>query len=366
MLLVVLFLFGRFCSTAATIDVTVNGTPLTIHGAKTMQVAVRESGFPVNPGDLISLTGTVLKKSEGYAFDATVNGEATSDPEYQLHNGDVIVVSDGKDKVEEYDSYDEPKPHSGSVMGLGAICSFTPGEDGVLQTRTGRLSGDVIQVTTVQPTGTECKRYSPNVGGDKVLALTFDEGPTEEFTGQILDLLKQNEAKATFFCTGQKIENHPEIVQRERSEGHQVCSSTYSMLRTSIYTGMSNGEATRDQLYEEVELGQQALANALGETPSKIVRMPLAELTGDLAAAVDTIVDIDVGWNLDTGDWMGGSADAIYDVLMQAESGDVIALHDGYNDRTNTINALKKALPLLKKRGFTFVTIDELMAYPAS
>lgn len=365
-LLIVLFFFGRFCSAATTIDVTINGAPLTIHGAKTMQVAIKESGLPINPGDLISLSGTVLKKSDGYPFAATVNGTETSDPDYQLHSGDVIVVKDGKDRLEEYDAYQEPKAHNGSVVGLGAICVFEAGQDGVLETRTGRISGDVVQQVTTQPIGTECTRYNPNVGDDKVLALTFDEGPSGEFTGQILDILKQNEAKATFFCTGEKIEGNADLVKRERSEGHQVCSSTYSLLRTGIYTGTFSGSVEPDRLAEEVQRGQQALADALGgEQPSKIVRMPLAELTGELAAAVDTMVEFDIGWNLDTGDWMQGDANEIYDVLMQAESGDVIALHDGYGDRSNTISALKKALPLLKNRGFSFITIDELMKYPS-
>ena len=82
-LVALVFIVGRFCTSAITIEVTVNGTPVSLHGAKTMEVAIRESGLPINPGDLISLGGNVLKKSEGYPFDATVNGEPNSDPNYQ-------------------------------------------------------------------------------------------------------------------------------------------------------------------------------------------------------------------------------------------------------------------------------------------
>ena len=362
-LLAVLLVLGRFCSTAATINVTVNGNALTIHGAKTMQTAINESGLPINPGDFISLGGTVLKKSDGYPFAATVNGEKTANPNYELHEGDVIEVTDGEDRVEEYDATDEVRPHSGDVFGVGAICKIEPGTDGITEVRTGRLSGDVVRKMKQEETDATCTCYNPEVGEDKVIALTFDDGPSETFTADVLDVLRENDARATFFCVGSKIENSASLVKRMREDGHQVCVNAYAR---SWQLLDEDTKIDIDTLVNDIDNGQRAISNVLdGEEPSRIVRLPNSALTGDMAGAIDTRVSATIGWNVDTGDWMEYRPEQVYDVLMGVEAGDIVLLHDGSGDRGATADALEKALPRLKKLGFTFVTIDDLMGYPA-
>ena len=363
--LVAIVALGRFCSSAATIDVTVNGNPLTLHGAKTMETAIRESGLPINPGDFISLTGSVLKKSAGHPFAATVNDQDTTDPNFQLRSGDVVTVRDGDDIVEDYDAQDAPMPHGGEVTGLGAVCAITPGIDGVYEVRTGKVSGDVVKKVKTPATSTTGERYNPKVGDDKVVALTFDEGPTEAFTASILDILRDNDAKATFFCTGSKVQNNTGLVQRERDEGHQVCSSTFSLTWTSILTGKrSDDRLDAAQVADEVSRGKQALADALGEEANRCVRIAVPDLSGDMVAAIESQVDADISWSIDTGDWMEYNTSQIYNVLVEAEPGDVISLHDGGGDRSATIQALSQALPEMKDKGFSFITIDELRRYP--
>ena len=364
-LVALVFIVGRFCTSAITIEVTVNGTPVSLHGAKTMEVAIRESGLPINPGDLISLGGNVLKKSEGYPFDATVNGEQTSDPNYQLRGGENIVVTDGKDKVEEYDAIEDSVPHGGKVLGLGALSTITPGVDGVLEHRTGRLSGEMVDHVTVPPTNAECFRYNPDVGDDKVIALTFYDGPSAKNTATLLDVLKENDVKATFFCTGKNVSENADLVKRERDEGHQVCTGTYDLSWIPILTGESSGEVTAERMREEVEQGQQALREALGSEPSHYASMPVAVLSGDIVGAVDGLIDMSVSWNIDSGDRMAWSADQVFNVLIDLEPGDVVFLHDGSGDYASAIQALRSAIPKLKEAGFKFVTVDQLKDYPA-
>lgn len=74
-------------------------------------------------------------------------------------------------------------------------------------------------------------------------------------------------------------------------------------------------------------------------------------------------IDAEIGWTVDTGDWVYMPEDNIYDVLMSAKAGDVVRLHDGGDHQDVTAAALKRALPKLKAKGFSFITIDELMAY---
>lgn len=356
LLLVAIVMLGRFCSTAATIHVTVNGTPISLHGTKTMETAIRESGLPINSGDLISLQGNVLKRNAGYPFYATVNGEETVDPDFALHDGDEITVTDGKDQVEEYSAEVESEPHGAIVRGAGALCTITPGEDGLREYRTGERSGEQTEAIIQDPVSTEVNWYSVDVGDDKVIALTFEQGPSDDYTADILEILEKNEAHATFFVVGENVEQSPSLVQQEREAGHQVCTNTYDRAWTS-----SRGA---DALVEEVNRGKSAIANATGEDPSSLVRFPGADITEEMALALEGTVDQAVGWSLSTGDWLYADADSVYDVLLSAKPGDIVLMTDGGGDRSATVSALRRALPKLKRQGYSFITIDELMQYP--
>ena len=356
--LAVLVLLGRFCSTAATIEVTVNGTPLTLHGAKTMETAIRESGLPINPGDLISLQGNVLKRSEGAPFYATVNGQETDDPSFALNNGDVIEVTDGEDRLEDYDAEASVLPHDATVVGMGSLCHITPGADGVREHRKGRISGEEVDRTTQPAEDAQVEWYDVDTGGDKVIALTFDEGPSATYTEQILDVLAENDAHATFFFTGTEVEEHPEVVSRAWFEYHQICTGSYDREVTA--------QSNHEWLAEEVRLGRQAISDAVGGADvSRLVRFPNALLTSEMAAAIDGETDAAVGWNLDTGDSLETiSEDTIYGVLMDAQPGDIVVMRDGGGNQSNTVAALKRALPDLAAKGYSFITVAQLMEYP--
>lgn len=356
-LMAALLLLGRFCSSAATIDVTVNDAPLTLHGAKTLDTAIRESGLPVNPGDFISLKGAVLKRSAGEPFYATVNGEETTDVNRELHAGDVVVLSDGKDIVEDYDAVEEELSYDAVVTGAGAICTFEPGQTGIIEHRTGRVSGDETKVVLQDSKSVYANWRRPDVGDDMAIALTFDEGPSE-YTDQILDVLAENDVQATFFCEGDQVGSHIETVKREWQTYHQVASNTYSR--------NVNKGTTADTLHQEVDLGFHALSEALdGAEVKRIVRFPDALLTREMAAEIGDEVDAVIGWDLDTGDWLETNSDEVYETLLNVQSGNIVVLRDGGGDCSGAVEALRRALPKLKARGFQFVTIDRLMSYPA-
>ena len=356
-LLVVVVALGRFCSTAATIEVTVNGNPLSLHGAKTLETAMRESGWPVNPGDLIALDGSILKRGEGNPFHATVNGEETLDRDRSLSDGDEITLTDGTDIVEDYDVVEETIPEGTQVLGTGALCTFKEGVPKIVEHLTGRLSGAEVDRLKQAEERLTAQWHTPDVGDDKVVALTFDNGPSYEYTNQILSVLAENEVKATFFCEGVKAKSCSGLVQREREEGHQVASNTYDYEVDEFTTG--------ERLVTEVRDGFTAIEDALGEgLGERIVRFPNALLTLDMATVVADEVDAVVGWNVDSGDWLTGNADSIYDALMQVEPGEIVVLHDGGYDCSATVSALRKALPELKERGYSFITVNELLNYP--
>lgn len=362
--LIVVVFAAQLCSSATPIRVTVNGTQYDLRGDKTMQVALKESGLPINPGDLISLQGNVIKRSEGEPFSATVNDVETADPNYKLRNGDVITVTDGKDIVEEYDSVEGSVPFSASIVGTGPIHTFTPGVDGVMETRTGRISGEVVDKQTVDPVDLIETRSAPDIGDRKIIALTFDGGPSSVYTEDVLDILAANGAKATFFCRGDAITGEGiDIVKRASAEGHQICTHSYDD------ADLMNGEMsllTPEQLVDEVNLGLNAISSALSTEeeayePSKVARIGSKDLDEGSLLVVAPLIDAEIGWTRDTGDWIYMAEDDIYDVLMSAKPGDVVRMHDGGSHQDATVAALKRALPKLVKKGYEFVTIDELM-----
>lgn len=360
-LLAIIVFVGRTCVQAAPIKVTVNGTEYTLRGDKNLQVAIKESGLPVNPGDFISLQGNIIERSAGYPFYAKVNDVETVDPNYQLHEGDQITLKDGEDMVEEYDAVESPIPYGMNIVGLGAFHTFEDGSDGVLETRTGRVSGEVVEKQTVDPVSAAENRADPVPGDAKVIALTFDDGPSTAYTEQILEILAANDAKATFFFRGAFVTDETaDIVRKAAEEGHQICTHSYDN------GAVGNDDMTlltAEEQRNEVLDGYKALANVLGYEPSHKVRMGNVDMAEWVALNVFDLIDAEIGWTLDTGDWIYMDEDDIYDVLMSAKSGDVIRMHDGGGDQANTVAALKRALPKLVKQGYTFITVDEMMEY---
>ena len=352
---------AHLCSSVTPINVTVNGTQYTLRGAKTLQTAIKESGVPLNPGDLISLNGNILERHKGHPFYAKINEEESVDADYQLHDGDTVSLSDGKDIVEDYDAVEEPVPYGVSAKGIGPIHTFESGSDGVKEIRTGRISGEVVEKQTVEPQDIIETWSEVGVGNDKVVALTFDDGPSLLYTEEILDILAENEAKATFFCIGTSmVGDGAELVRRMASQGCQVCTHGYSNL--SATGGNISSLSAEDQI-AEIERGMQAITDVLGYEPSRYVRIGGEALVGDVVPNLVSLIDAEIGWSVDTGDWVYMDENSIYDVLMSVKPGDVVRMHDGGDHQDITAAALKRALPKLKAKGFSFITIDELMAY---
>ena len=329
-----------------------------------MQTAIKTSGLPINPGDFISLNGNILEKSAGDPFYATVNGTETADPEFGLRDGDVISVTDGKDIVEEFDVTESAVPYGSIITGMGAVHRIEEGAEGVLETHTGRVSGETVERQTVDPVDITCKEYNLNTGANKVIAFTFDDGPSSEYTAAVLDILAENDAKATFFCIGTEVESYPALVKREYEEGHQVCTHSYD--HADPAGGVDISVMSAEEQVEEILHGMQTIVDATGVDASRVVRLPGGNMNEDVVKNLQPYIDYEIGWNIDTQDWTLPGADAIYEEMISVDPGDIVLCHDGGGDRSQTVEALRRAVPYLKSKGFTFVTMDEILQYPAS
>lgn len=194
----------------------------------------------------------------------------------------------------------------------------------------------------------------------KQVALTFDDGPDAIVTPKILDILKENEIKATFFLLGDRAEAHPEIARRIVEEGHAIGNHSWSHPNFK--------ELSMDEAMKQVMDTQEELNDIIGYRPS-LFRPPYGALDKDMEQAIQNKDLAIVNWSVDTMDWSGVPAQEIMRVIHnQLKPGGIILQHsaNGKNHLANTIEALTLLIPDLKNQGYSFVTVPDLLHLPES
>lgn len=182
---------------------------------------------------------------------------------------------------------------------------------------------------------------------EKLIAITFDDGPRRETTERLLDGLEERDARATFFLIGRQIEGNEDLVERMQAEGHQVGSHTWSHTRL---TGVS-----ADTLRQEVGRTEEALEDLLGPG-SYWLRPPYGAVD---AADRDLIQTPMIKWSIDPRDWEKlDTAQVTAAVLKAAASNQIILLHDIY---PTSVDAALAVVDALQKEGYRFVTVAELL-----
>lgn len=343
-------------------SVTVNGTPVDVTVRTTLDDLVEDGTVSPTPGDFLAIDGSLLGEDAGFPFEATVNGEPEKDLKRTVAEGDDIQITDGANRMEDYveERYVIYPPVQ--KEGVGAVHRFAnTGSRGEGLRRTGVTSGIVID--EVIDEGSPETLVQANVDTDeKVIALTFDDGPWKDQTSQILDILRDNGAKATFFTVGERIGGLEDVVRRAHDEGHQVCTHSWDHAAGSGQ-GVNLDFMTDDEQRAEIARGLEAIATATGDEASRVVRVPGGNLSENTARILSEFATAEIGWNVDTHDWKKPGAEVIVERMLQAGPGDILLMHDGGGDRSQTIEALREALPKLREQGYRFVTIDELMDY---
>lgn len=192
---------------------------------------------------------------------------------------------------------------------------------------------------------------------EKIIALSFDDGPHPEYTIQILDLLKQYNVKATFFVLGMHAESFPDIIRREVSEGHEIGNHSYSHVNMR--------KASKKVIKEEFEKTQQIIYSISNIRP-KLFRPPYGNYNDEVIEVVSSDDSYVVLWTFyqDSKDWSNPGVDVIINTtISKIQNGDIILFHDYvYKPKSNTVEALKRILPELIEEGYQFVTISELIS----
>lgn len=191
----------------------------------------------------------------------------------------------------------------------------------------------------------------------KIIALTFDDGPNPPYTDQLLDILKRHDVRATFFLVGKNVEQHPDTVKRMAADGHVIGNHTYSH---SFLTNFS-----KRRLVHELNRSQQVIASVTGISPT-FARTPwLFRLPWILTLYRQhglTLVSAEFGFEFEV---VHQNADRIARrAISKARPGCILDFHDGFDakggNRAGTIAAIDHIITELKKRGYSFVTVDEL------
>lgn len=183
---------------------------------------------------------------------------------------------------------------------------------------------------------------------DKLIALTFDDGPNYN-TNKVLDVLAKYNVKATFFVLGSKVMNNKKILKREYDSGMEIGNHTFNHLLLTKYK--------ENVIKDEIDNTSSVIFEVTGRYP-KLLRPSYGAYNNTIKKIGDMPIII---WDIDTLDWKYHNSKRIASrVINKVKDGDIILMHDIYSATANSLNII---IPELQNRGYTFVTVPELFYY---
>ncbi|MCL2837555.1 MAG: polysaccharide deacetylase family protein [Oscillospiraceae bacterium] len=184
-------------------------------------------------------------------------------------------------------------------------------------------------------------------GAEKLVALTFDDGPHPLYTLRVLDVLYEHQAPSTFFISGKNILNNRGLIEQMVSDGHELGNHTYHHYDLTTLT--------KDEIRLEIQRTQEALEQVLPDYSMLYMRPPFGRYNHQVLMASHLPMIL---WDIDSYDWAISDVDIIFSVIMDnVQDGSIIVFHD---DNIATVKALERILPELRQRGFQPVTLTQL------
>jgi len=179
-----------------------------------------------------------------------------------------------------------------------------------------------------------------------MIALTFDDGPNPKVTNKILDILKKNNSRATFFVLGNRLSNHESTLERIEKEHSEIGSHTYNHKSLNLLS--------KKEIRKEVSGVNTGLEKILGHGTS-LLRPPYGAINDTVRSTVNAPM---IYWSVDTEDWKSRNKDAIVkQVVGKVKDGDIVLFHDLYD---STADAVSVIVPKLIEQGYQIVTVSEM------
>lgn len=205
------------------------------------------------------------------------------------------------------------------------------------------------------------KKYPSNLyingqNENKVVALTFDDGPDPVNTPKIIKVLRDNNIQGTFFCIGKQIESCKSVIKQAYADGDIIANHSWSH---KDFTTINAAE-----INNEVTLTENEINKVIGER-SALIRPPYGDINDDVQNYLTVLNYKNIIWSTDTLDWEQREvANIVKNVVENVRPGEIILMHCN-EDKKVTTEALPQIISKLKERGYSFVTVDKLLDIPA-
>ncbi|MBN1320075.1 MAG: polysaccharide deacetylase family protein [Thermoleophilia bacterium] len=328
--------------------VQVNGVARAVPAETKVAGLAGLAGMLARPGSTLNLTGDVVSLGAGAAAERTLGGKPL-DPDRVLPDGARIVVRHGDHVLESIKRVTTEIPYETSVKGEGVIVSLvqagTPGEREVFK---GVISGKQAAVfTTEAPQNAVLQRTSTASSGQKLAALTFDDGPGK-FTQGVLDALAAKHVPGTFFVLGSSAAGNKAMIDKIKAAGHEVENHSWDH---PVLTKL-----TPEQIRRQISRTSAVIGG------SRYLRPPYGTYDAKVTAEAAALGIKLVLWTVDTRDWETPEVGAILaNVKAQTKPGAIILMHDGGNNRSATVASVPVVIDWLFQQGYSLTTVAGLL-----
>jgi peptidoglycan/xylan/chitin deacetylase (PgdA/CDA1 family) len=328
--------------------VQVNGVTYSVPPAATVADLGEISALLARPGSTLDLTGDVLSTGQGAPAAREIDGFPLSGGS-DLTDGARVQVRHGEHRLETIKQKTQAIPFETVYEGSGPIVSLVrSGSSGKRELFVGSSSGKQAAVFVLSlPQNAVVQRSSSAEPGQKLAALTFDDGPGE-YTQAVLDALAAKHVPATFFVLGSAAAGNKAMIKEMKAAGHEVENHTWSHV---VLT-----EVSPERLRSEISRTNAVIGGCRFLRPSYGIY--------DAAVAAEARAQgLRIAmWSVDTRDWEHPDVDSMMSyVKAQTKPGAIILMHDGGKNRSQTVAAIPVIVDWLFAHGYSLTTVERLL-----
>ncbi|GEM_PF-2081666 len=321
------------------LPVMVDGVAVAATDGMTVAEALRRAGVRSQNGPLVSVGTHRMLRADVVPAAYLVDGVAAR-LDSRLTPGDDLRMIAGPEQVETTVVRSDQIPADPSGANL-----YVGGAPGQAESRVGSLSGERVWTRVVRAPVLGRLRHPASV------LLTFDDGPNPVFTPQVLQILAANHIHAVFCMIGARARAHPMMVRAVLAGGHTLCDHTQDHDEKLAQHGAS-------RIRIDIAQGAASILAASGGIHPRFFRAPGGRWSIPMEAEVRAQHMTALKWTVDPRDWSRpGSRQITAAVMSQLRPGGVVLMHDGGGDRSQTVDALRRLIKVLRGAGYYFATL---------